>query len=146
MEKHDPGFNPIRYRCDRDGGEIPPGCFNIKKRPKIEMFADCFAGKNAFSDVDGINETSGNALLMEWKPGPVDLSAAQRIMYSRITVGRRFSVICIAGDAETMEVTHCASFVNGKWKAWEPSSFEDVKKRIKGWHDWAKKHPRIGAG
>ena len=38
MEEQQPGrgYNPMRWDCERDG------CFNVLRRPKIEVFADCF--------------------------------------------------------------------------------------------------------
>ena len=33
------GYNPLRWDCERQG------CFNLKRRPKIEVFADCFPGR-----------------------------------------------------------------------------------------------------
>ena len=55
------GYNPLRWDCLRRG------CFNLKRRPKIEVFADCFPGRINFGDVDGIVEISGNALLLDGK-------------------------------------------------------------------------------
>lgn len=57
----DNGYNPMQWNCERQG------CFNVKKRPKIEMFADCLPRKISFSDIDGIVEINGNLLLLEWK-------------------------------------------------------------------------------
>lgn len=51
------GYNPLRWDCERRG------CFNLKRRPKIEVFAECFPGRINFGDVDGIVEIGGNALL-----------------------------------------------------------------------------------
>jgi len=132
------GWNPLRWECERDG------CFNKLKRPKIEQFAECFPGKINFSDVDGIVEISGNALLMEWKPDVIEFSKGQRIMYERLTVGRRFSVLCIAGNAETMIVSHQSGFVDGRFRQWKPATLGGVKTAIRGWVIWARKHPRLG--
>ena len=55
------GFNPMRWDCDTDG------CFNVKRRPKIEMFADCFPRRINFGDVDGLVEIGGRFCLLEWK-------------------------------------------------------------------------------
>ena len=113
MRRH---FKQFDWECDSDG------CFNKLKRLKFGVLFDCFPGAISFSDVDGIVEIAGNALLLEWKPEPTLLQAGQRIMYQRITVGRRFSVIVAAGDASTMTVTHRAGFVNGRWRDWKEST------------------------
>ena len=42
------GYNPLRWDCQKQG------CFNKKKRPKIEEFAECLPGKISFGDIDGI--------------------------------------------------------------------------------------------
>jgi len=52
------GYNPLRWDCQKRG------CFNLKRRPKIEIFAECFPGRINFGDVDGIVEINGNALLL----------------------------------------------------------------------------------
>jgi hypothetical protein len=130
-------FREFGWKCDIDG------CFNELKRLKFGAFFDCFPGGISFSDVDGIIELSGNALLLEWKPSPSILSTGQRILYQRITVGRRFSVMIVAGDAEIMEATHRAGFVDGKWRDWKEATIDDVKAAMRAWASWAEKHPRI---
>jgi hypothetical protein len=131
-------FKAFDWECSTDG------CFNKLKRLKFGVLFDCFPGAISFSDVDGIVEIAGNALLLEWKPTPSVLSPGQRIMYQRITVGRRFSVMIVAGDASTMEATHRAGFVDGRWRDWKPATLDDVKSAIKGWTAWATAHPRLG--
>jgi hypothetical protein len=135
MKRH---FKDFDYDCDVQG------CFNKLKRLKFGVLFDCFPGAISFSDVDGIVEIGGNALLLEWKPAPSVLSSGQRIMYQRLTVGRRFSVMIAAGDASTMEATHRAGFVDGRWRDWKPATLADVKAAIKGWATWAAAHPRLG--
>ena len=148
--KRPAGYNPMRYDCEKLSGDKPySACFNKIKRPKIEQFAECFPGKINFSDVDGMVEISGNAMLMEWKPVPINFfdgkHGGQRIMYQRITVGRRFTVLCIAGNAETMNVSHRAAFWDGKWRDWKEASLVDVKKVIEWWVKFARANPRIGS-
>lgn len=131
------GFNPLQYDC------YSQGCFNLKKRPKIEIFCECFPGRISFGDVDGIVETYGNALLLEWKPSPIVFRRGQQIMYERITRGYAVSVICVAGDAETMLVSHRGGFVNGRQREWKPATLQEVKHAIKGWASWSMRHPRF---
>ncbi len=40
----------MRWDCKRNG------CFNLLMRPKIEVFDDCFYGRGAMGDVDGLFE------------------------------------------------------------------------------------------
>lgn len=133
------GRNPLRYDCKQRGA-----CYNRVHRPKIEEFARFLPGKIAFGDVDGIVEISGNALMIEWKSAPMALNAGQSIMYKRITNGKRFTVLCVAGNAETMEVTHRQIYFDGKEpKEWTQSSFDDIGALIKRWSEWAKTNRRI---
>lgn len=133
------GFNPMRYDCAQRGR-----CYNKVHRPKIEQFAQFLPGRISFGDVDGIVEISGNALMLEWKSAPMPLSIGQSLMYRRITNGQRFTVLCIAGDAETMEITHRQIYFDGKeTKEWLRTSFDGVGGIIDRWVKWAKANPRI---
>lgn len=134
------GYNPLRYDCEKSG------CFNIKKRPKIEMFKDCFPGSISFGDVDGIVEIAGNGLMLEWKPAANEISRGQSLMHSRLTRSGMLTVLCVVGDAENMTVTHHKWFRYGKEKPkgeWHSSSFERVHEIVENWAKWAKAHPRI---
>lgn len=125
------GYNPMRWDCK------VRGCFNAKQRPKIEQFHDCFPGKISFGDVDAIVEINGYGLMLEWKSAPMAIAGGQRIMHERLTSGRILSVICVAGNAETMEITHKGVFYDGKWHGWEECNFNRLKQSIKRWADWA---------
>mgnify|MGYP006972377369 CR=1 FL=1 len=94
---HDNGANPMRWDCTRQG------CFNIKKRPKIELLADCLPGRIAFGDVDAIVEVCGHFLLLEWKDHP-QLGTGQRILFQRLTLLCPAIVLIVEGDAESMAV------------------------------------------
>lgn len=125
------GFNPMRWNCGRDG------CFNVVKRPKIELFADCLPGKIAFSDVDGITEINGKCLMLEFKPAPVTLQAGQRIMFTRLSNSGIVSVILLAGDAQTMQISHMAKIYLGRWHEWRPATLDEAKGAISAWAQWA---------
>lgn len=128
-----PGYNPIRWRCESDG------CFNVLKRPKIEVFSECFPGRISFGDVDGIVEISGMALLLEWKPAPGTLRTGQRIMYENLSRDGKITVLTLAGDAKTMAVTHSGYFWAGKQSEWKPATIEDARSFCKRWAGWAKR-------
>ena len=102
-----PGYNPLRWDC------AAQGCFNLKRRPKIELFADCFPGRINFGDVDGIVEIGGNALLLEWKSEPRELPAGQRLLYQRLSRSGPVAVMIVVGDAETMLVDGTSIFDRG---------------------------------
>ena len=126
-----PGFNPLRWNCSLRG------CFNLKRRPKIEVFADCFPRRINFGDVDGIVEINGYALMLEWKSSASELPTGQRKMYSKLTSAGKTTVLCLVGDAETMKVTHQQTFTAGKSSGWKESSLDDAKALMRAWSDYA---------
>lgn len=126
-----PGYNPLRWDCDERG------CFNSKKRPKIEQFADCFPGRINFGDVDARVEINGHFLELEWKPAPGPISVGQTRAFIALTRSAPFIVYVVAGDAETMEVEAVAYFWRGKFHAWEEMGLDGLKDRIRKWAAWA---------
>lgn len=131
------GYNPMRWNCEIKG------CFNKRKRPKIEVFASNFPGKINFSDVDGIVEISGNALMLEWKDYGVPLLRGQELMYERLSKHGPITVLCVSGDAETMDVKQQGVFHKGKWSGWKNVDMNDVQEKIRGWTHWALKNPKL---
>ena len=136
-----PGYNPLRWDC------AAQGCFNLKRRPKIELFADCFPGRISFGDVDGIVEIGGNALLMEWKSEPRELPTGQRLLYQRLSGSGPVAVMIIVGDAETMLVDGTSIFDRGiryPPDGYEPADLACIKCRLTAWSEWAARHPAVG--
>jgi len=136
-----PGYNPLRWDC------AAQGCFNLKRRPKIELFADCFPGRINFGDVDGIVEISGNALLLEWKSEPRELPTGQRLLYQRLTRSGLCAAMVVVGDAETMLVDGTSIFDRGLRyppHGYEPADLACIKRRLAAWSEWAERHPAIG--
>jgi hypothetical protein len=131
------GYNPLRWDCDKNG------CFNVKRRPKIETFAECFPRKCNFGDVDGIVEIEGRGLVLEWKGEPMALPVGQSIMWKRLTKDRTITLLCVAGDPQTMDVTHRAMICSGTWRDWKPSSLSDLKASIREWVRWAEAHSLV---
>jgi len=119
--------NPLRWNCEIQG------CFNRQKRPKIEVFKNCFPGRIALSDVDGMAEMSSNGTLLEWKPAPIELSFGQSLAYHNLTKSKQLIVICVAGDAETMEVSHMGEWYGGKWSGWRQANLFDVQYTFYKW-------------
>ncbi len=131
------GFNPMRWDCNERG------CFNVKRRPKIEVFSECFPGKISFGDVDGIVEINGFGLMLEWKTDTKKPTIGQRIMYERLTKSGLLSVLLVVGNAETMEVSHMSIFFNGKHTDLKEANLEIVKNKIKSWVKWAKNNKAV---
>lgn len=134
------GFNPMRWDCNQSG------CFNKKRRPKIEVFHDALPGRISFGDVDGIVEIEGNALVLEWKGEGVPIPKGQEIMWTRLTREGVFTVFVIEGNAETMEVSGFRKFFSGKLYDLEDADLVSVKKKIEAWVGYAKQNSRLAAG
>lgn len=121
------GYNPLRWDCEKRG------CFNRLKRPKIEIFHDCFPGKISFGDVDAVVEINSKGLFLEWKEYKDVLPIGQRILHERFTRDGKFTTICVVGNAETMKCTHYGFFWHGKWHNYKAASLEEVKSFIRRW-------------
>ena len=121
------GYNKLRWDCAADG------CFNVKRRPKIEMFADCFPRRINFGDVDGIVELNGFFCLLEWKGAGGAIKTGQRITFEKLTATAGNCVFVIEGDAETMTVERLCKFWKGKRGEWAVAQLGDVKESIRGW-------------
>jgi hypothetical protein len=129
------GYNPMRWECSSRG------CYNVKHRPKIELFAHVLPGKIAFTDVDATTEVCSNFLFLEWKSGePRDLPIGQRIYAQRLTeLGKgAITYVVVCGDAETMTVSHVLTIYKGKLSQWEPCDFTSLEARIARWARKAK--------
>jgi hypothetical protein len=126
----DDGANPMRWDCAKRG------CFNLKKRPKIERLADCLPGRIAFSDVDAIAEVCGNLLLLEWK-GHQGLSTGQRILFERLTLLCPATVLVVEGDAEDMTVGSVTTVWRGRVLPPEAADLDGLRRRIQAWAEWA---------
>jgi len=109
------------------------GCFNKLRRPKIEVFADCFPRRINFGDVDGLVELNGQGLLLEWKTGKGTLPMGQRIAHQNLTKDGKFTTLCVVGNAETMECSAYGFFWQGKWNDYRMANLEDVKNFIRRW-------------
>ena len=130
------GYNPMRWDCERQG------CFNIKKRPKIERLAGCLPGSIAFTDVDALVEIKGNLLLLEWKDHGV-LSRGQRILFERMTLLCPATVLIVEGDAEEMAVSSIRTAWEGRIDPAQQADFEGLRRDIQRWAAWALENPAV---
>jgi hypothetical protein len=125
------GHNPLRWNC------LESGCFNLKLRPKIEVFADCFPGKINFGDVDALVERRGMFCLLEWKSKNEDLPSAQHISFSAFTRTSGNVVFVVQGDPKTMEVMRYCIYWDGRRRGWASASIDELKARLKDWFRYA---------
>lgn len=121
------GFNPLRWKCAVDG------CFNIKRRPKIEVFADCFPRRINFGDVDGLVEYDGSFCLLEWKGDEGHISTGQRRSFVAFSKLAANIVVIAQGNAESMIVTRHAYFVRGTWHGWFDGDLGAIKALLRRW-------------
>ena len=124
------GENPMRWNCERDG------CFNLKRRPKIEVFAECFPRRINFGDIDGMVELSGAFCLLEWKGDGGALRTGQRLSYIQFTRSHGNIVFVVHGNAETMAVDGYYIFWQGQQEPFVAATLTDVKERIRKWAHW----------
>ena len=128
------GYNPMLWDFQRQG------CFNKKKRPKIEMLSECLPGKIAVSDIDGIIEISGNFLVLEFKEHN-HIPRGQQILFQRMTRNKPFFVLIIEADVETMTVYGVNYVADGKIEPQREMDLAGLKKAIAEWSEWAQKNP-----
>ena len=121
------GYNPMRWDCSKNG------CFNLKKRPKIEVFASCFPGRINFGDVDGLVEISGKFCLLEWKSYGGTISRGQEMTYVSFTKIQDNVVFIVNGDAETMNISECCIFWEGRKGDWRQIDLKGLQILISRW-------------
>lgn len=132
------GYNPIRWDCNQ------LGCFNVYARPKVEQFAHLFGGKCSMGDIDYEIERNGYYLRVEWKQQPTDIPRGQASLFSDLVrVSRqKFTVLCVAGDACTMQVTHAMRWrVDGSHR-WHVRDRQWLELFFTRWELWAMRQRR----
>lgn len=136
-----PGYNPMRWRCE------DRGCYNIKHRPKIEVFAECLPGKIAFTDVDASTEVNGRFLFLEWKgEGVRDIPTGQRIYLERLTrLSPAIQAVIVSGDPESMTCRAIKVACHGRISDWQICTLDALKGRIRSWATRAKAAPHHSA-
>jgi hypothetical protein len=126
------GTNPLRWDC------ASRGCFNRLCRPKIELFAACFPGRIAMSDIDATVEVNGHFVFLEMKSHQGDIPLGQRLYFQRLTeLSPRISVMIIHGDAETMQFEAIRWIYKGQVSGWHPTTLDEVIGLLNKFATWA---------
>lgn len=128
------GFNAMRWDCEKSG------CFNVKRRPKIEVFTECFPRKINFGDVDGLVELNGFFCMLEWKGDGGAIRTGQRMTYERFTRTKGNIVFVVKGDAETMRVEGYSTFWKGSAQKYREATLGNVKAGVHRWALWTNDH------
>lgn len=126
------GYNPLRWKCEERG------CFNAKKRPKIEEFADCFPGNISFGDVDARVEINGQFLELEWKGERGPIPVGQKLAFDRLTSRGDYTVMIVAGNAETMEVEAVQILRPDTSPKWRRCDFDQLHTLVERWAKFAR--------
>lgn len=134
------GWNPLRWSCAEGG------CYNVKHRPKIELFAECFSGRINFGDIDAsLVEINSRALLMEWKSVLGEIPRGQARTYENLSRTGFMTISILVGNAETMEVSKCAFYAYGRFTGWRDASLADVRALFSRWELYARSLPEFPA-
>ena len=122
----------MRWDCspDRDG------CYRRLGQPDLTVLDECFPGRIAMTDVDGLVEINGQFLFIEWKRRG-DVPAGQRIMFERLTRHPEFTILVILGDPATMAVERYDVFQGGRRKGWRDCELSELKRHVRAWADRA---------
>jgi hypothetical protein len=118
----------MRWDCEKQG------CFNVKQRPKIEVFDECFERGCAFGDVDAIVENGGHFLILEWKRPGATCPRGQQILHQKLTaLAPQITIVLVQGDAENMTVESVQVVSNGKYDTREDCTIDQLKDRCRAW-------------
>jgi hypothetical protein len=119
----------MRWDCNERG------CFNIKKRPKIEVFSECFSNGINFGDVDGLVERRGRFLLLEWK-STNHVPTGQRRLHDAILKDERWAIVFVCGDPELMTVDSF-EIRYGAGRPRRGCSMDELMEQVRRWYAWA---------
>ena len=118
----------MRWDCSPD----KDGCYRQLGQPDLTVLDECFPGRIAMTDVDGLVEIDGRFLFIEWKRRG-DVPAGQRIMFERLTKHPEFTVLVILGDPASMTVERYDVFRNGRRRGWRDCDMRGLKRHIRAW-------------
>ena len=134
--------NPMRWKCGEIVEGTGQGCFNLKKRPKIEVFHDCFKRGINFGDVDGVVERNGCLLFLEFKPAKGIVPRGQQMLHDALVSIPRVCLMIVVCDAETMAVTHFTIRRSDIPTPFEvPANLDQLKEEVRRWYEWADAQP-----
>lgn len=118
----------MRWDCSPD----KDGCYRDLGQPDLTVLDECFPGRIAMTDVDGLVEINGRFLLIEWKRRG-DVPIGQRIMFERLTRHPEFTILVILGDPRTMVVERYDVFRGGRRRGWRDCDLSEIKRHVRTW-------------
>jgi len=118
----------MRWDCSPD----KDGCYRDLGQPDLTVLDECFPGRIAMTDVNGLVEINGRFLLIEWKRRG-DVPIGQRIMFERLTRHPEFTILVILGDPRTMVVERYDVFRGGRRRGWRDCDLSEIKRHVRTW-------------
>ena len=108
------------------------GCYRRLGQPDLTLLDECFPGRIAMTDVDGLVEINGRFLFLEWKRQG-EVPAGQRIMFERLTRHPGFTVLVILGDPASMAAERYDVFQGGRRRGWRDCDLPELKRHVRAW-------------
>ncbi len=130
----------IRHDCK--GGRK---CY-LKSLPDWGFLKDCFPRKIEPTDLDGLVEINGRALILEWKRTGARMTDGQRYALEGLTRGGKDDIVVfvIYGDCLTMTAEVIQEVRHGEVREKIPCTNELVRERAKEWGQWADRQKKRG--
>ena len=122
----------MRWDCHPD----KDGCYRRLGQPDLTLLDECFPGRIAMTDVDGLVEINGRFLFLEWKRQG-EVPAGQRIMFERLTRHPEFTVLVILGDPASMAAARYDVFQGGRRRGWRDCDLPEIKRHVRAWAERA---------
>ena len=118
----------MRWDCHPD----KDGCYRRLGQPDLTLLDECFPGRIAMTDVDGLVEINGRFLFLEWKRQG-EVPAGQRIMFERLTRHPEFTVLVILGDPASMAAERYDVFQGGRRRGWRDCDLPELRRHVRAW-------------
>lgn len=129
----------LNHDCDGSG------CFQHLKAPRLRFFDDCFGGRRAMADIDGIIDNNGHMVMMEWKEIGTPLTTGQRITLTNFSAnapGHRQVGLVLWGNPMTMAIEQLQWFLEGRPLAVQATDTREVLGSLADWDRWSSAQPR----
>ena len=109
-----------------------------------DIFNDCFGGKIALSDLDGIVERRGQVLVLEAKGKNekgewVNIPKGQEIMFEKMVSTGYFTIVILWG--EPGKPVRYQSWDKSRKSAVKDCDLETIRNLVRGWYKWADTRP-----
>ena len=127
----------MRYEC------AAGHCWLDEHVARLGEFDECFPGRIGFTDVDGLVERNGHALVIELKRPGAPLPTGQRIVLERMTtrMGDDFQAIVVWGSQDWSGPLEWQRWERGRPSLRQPVTLAEIKAHCRKWFRWADARP-----